>query len=87
MPYGVFAHPRWFVRREALGSEAVYEILAIGEETATAEVVRAPGLQSGTRIQLRAAVARRMQTVDLTAGAQAPGQTHSVPAPAGATRT
>jgi hypothetical protein len=84
MPFGLLDQPRWFVRQEALGGEAVYEILEIGDEIATAEVVRAPGLRSGKRIRLLAAAARRMETVDLDAGAQASEPTDGVAEPAGA---
>jgi hypothetical protein len=65
---------RHFVRRRALGTEAVYEIVEEGPELVTVEVVVAPGLAAGTRVRLLASAARAMEEVD-------PGQLARPPQP------
>ena len=62
------------LRHRRLGTEAVYRVLAVGAETVTVEVVRAPGLERGTRMRLMADAARAMERLD----------TGSEPAPAAA---
>ena len=56
--------PRRFVRRSALGTEAVYELIEEGRELVTAEVVTAPGLAPGTRVRLLASAVRAMDEVE-----------------------
>ena len=58
MPFAMLEGPRCFVRQELLGSEAVYEIVEVGEQTVTAEVIFAPGLPPGKRVRLLVAAAR-----------------------------
>jgi hypothetical protein len=53
-----------FVRRRALGTEAIYEIVEDGPKLVTAEVVSAPGLQPGTRVAMLASAVRAMDEVE-----------------------
>ncbi len=52
------------LRHRRLGSEAVYRVLAVDDDVATVEVVRAPGLERGTRLRLMADAARAMERLD-----------------------
>jgi hypothetical protein len=52
------------LRHRRLGSEAVYRVLAAGADVVTVEVVRAPGLERGTRMRLTADAARAMEHLD-----------------------
>jgi hypothetical protein len=60
-PRGTRGH---FVRRQALGSVAIYEIVDEGSELVTAEVVAAPGLEPGTRVRMLASAVRAMDEVE-----------------------
>ncbi len=57
------------LRHRRLGTEAVYRVLAVGTNVVTVEVVRAPGLERGTRMRLMADEARAMER--LNAGSEA----------------
>jgi hypothetical protein len=59
------------LRHRRLETEAVYRVLEVGAETVTVEVVRAPGLERGTRIRLMAEVVRAME--QFKAGSEAVG--------------
>lgn len=61
MPFTLHDGTGRFVRQSLLGSEAVYEIVDGDDELVTAEVVRAPGLASGTRVRLLTRAARAME--------------------------
>ncbi|HLW96803.1 MAG TPA: hypothetical protein VKS25_15610 [Solirubrobacteraceae bacterium] len=50
-----------FMRHSALGSEAVYEVIAAGGDIVTATVVSAPGLPAGMEVRLTARDARAME--------------------------
>lgn len=52
-----------FLRHHALGSEALYEVLAEADGIVTAEVVSAPGLAAGTRVRILARAAAAMEPV------------------------
>jgi hypothetical protein len=55
-----------YVRRAALGSAAVYEILDDdGGDVITAEVIEAPGLPRGTTVRLLATATRAMQHIQV----------------------
>jgi hypothetical protein len=56
----------YYVRRRTLGTEAVYRVLDERGLIADAEVVRAPGLEPGTRVRLMARDVRRMERFDPT---------------------
>ncbi|HEX4034597.1 MAG TPA: hypothetical protein VHX66_09150 [Solirubrobacteraceae bacterium] len=49
------------MRRSALGSEAIYEIIEAGGDIVTAAVVSAPGLPAGMEVRLSARDARAME--------------------------
>jgi hypothetical protein len=53
-----------FVRQRLLGTEAVYEVLDLGDQLVTCAVVRAPGLVPGTRVRLLNAAVREMARLD-----------------------
>ena len=54
-----------FVRQRVLGSEAVYEVLEEVDGVVLAEVVRAPGLERGTRVRLLAKAVGAMERIEL----------------------
>ena len=72
------------LRRQALGTVAMYRVVQDGGETVTVEVVEAPGLPAGFLMRLDAADAQAMETIHEPAAAREPGaaprRTHS-PAP------
>ena len=47
-----------------LGTEAIYEVIACGEENVEVRVCRAPGLEPNTRLQLSRAAIAAMQQID-----------------------
>ncbi len=53
--------PGGLLRRRALGTEAVYRVVAVEGELVEVEVVRAPGLEAGTRVRLALRDARAME--------------------------
>lgn len=54
---------RRFVSQRLLGSEAIYEILDELDGLVSAEVIAAPGLESGMRLRLTASAACAMERV------------------------
>lgn len=53
-----------FVRHRALGTQALYEIVEERGALVTAAVLRAPGLEPGTRVRLLASDARAMERLE-----------------------
>ena len=51
-------------RQVMLESEAVYSVLALGAETVSVEVVRAPGLTAGRRFEFTREAVLRMDLLD-----------------------
>jgi hypothetical protein len=51
-------------RQVALGSEAIYEVLAVDGDHVDVSVSRAPGMRPGTRVRLTADAVRAMVRVD-----------------------
>jgi hypothetical protein len=66
MPFMLVEAPRYLLRQELLGSEALYEVVEEGDEIVTAEVVSVPGLPRGMRVDLLARAARQMERRELT---------------------
>jgi hypothetical protein len=58
-------HPAYLLRQRSLGSEAVYKVLDETNGIVTATVIRAPGLERGSRVRLLASATRAMQRLDL----------------------
>jgi hypothetical protein len=54
----------YYVRRRRLSSEAIYLVLDEEGLIVSAEVVRAPGLEPGTRVRLTAREVRAMERFD-----------------------
>lgn len=54
------------MRQRVLDSEAVYEVLDEADGVVIAEVVRAPGLERGTRVRLLASAVGAMERIELT---------------------
>jgi hypothetical protein len=59
----VLAEP-YYIRQRRLGSEAVYRVVDEDGRIVTAEVVRAPGLEPGTRVRLLARAVRAMERLE-----------------------
>ena len=53
------------MRQRVLGSDAVYEVLEEADGIVLAEVVRAPGLERGTRVRFVAKAVRAMEPIEL----------------------
>jgi hypothetical protein len=81
MPFMLAGSPTYFLRQELLGSEAVYEVVEEGDEIVTAEVVSAPGLPRGTRVELLARAARAMERSQVAKPSVAPQPGASSDAP------
>jgi hypothetical protein len=75
MPTALLEGSGRFLRHSLLGSEAVYEVLELGDEVITAEVVHAPGLSRGMRVRLMADAAAAMERFDPAAPITATRQT------------
>lgn len=60
------------LRHRALGTEAVYRVIAAEGELVEVEVVRAPGLEAGTRLRLTQRDARAMEQISTDAQAARP---------------
>ena len=58
------ANPPCYLRNRVLGSEAVYEVLSEEDGCVTVEVIRAPGLEAGTRLRMLARAAAAMERVE-----------------------
>jgi hypothetical protein len=89
MPFMLVEAPRYLLRQELLGSEALYEVVEEGDEIVTAEVVSVPGLPRGMRVDLLARAARQMERRELTDPriTLEPGASAEPPAPRRAIRT
>jgi hypothetical protein len=59
---------RW--RQIKLGSEAVYEVIAVGDQTVEVAVHAAPGLEPGTRLRLLRESLEEMEPVTPRAGSR-----------------
>jgi hypothetical protein len=67
---------RHFVRQRLLDSEAVYEVLEEEEDgVVVAEVVRAPGLERGTRVRFLAKAVAAMERIELAEPASVAART------------
>lgn len=53
---------RW--RRSLLGTQAIYEVVVVSEETILVTVVEAPGLSPGAQLRLHPDAFATMQRVD-----------------------
>jgi len=60
-----------------LGSDAVYELVGEAEGVVTAEVVRAPGLERGTRVRFLAKAVAAMEHIELAEPASVAPRTPS----------
>ena len=69
---GAGGRARRIVRRCALGSEALYEIVAQDGELVTAAVLSAPGLARGTRLRLLAREVDAMESATAAEAASVP---------------
>jgi len=67
----MFARAERLLRHRALGTTALYRTVAVSGELVECEVVRAPGLDPGTRVAFTRAAVRGMVVVaDPAAGAR-----------------
>jgi len=80
------ANPPCYLRNRVLGSEAVYEVLSEEGGCVTVEVIRAPGLEAGTRLRILARAAAAMERLEPAAAQAARRRRFADPAPGGAGR-